>query len=231
MIDESEKEAALSLSLDFDRDGILTHPQRVQKMIEGMFRRDFPQRLSHATFYAWANRQSSPLEDEKARSRLMRLCSGFGASDGKKYLEGPSIAFYGPPGGGKTYAAVCVAKEAAWIGRTSRYTTVSGLAREVRSTFHSRSKDTEEEILKRYIETQLLILDEIGAGSGSDHERAMFQDVLYERYNRKRPSILISNLMQDDLKRALGDRIVDRLREDGGFLLPFLGESRRKVGG
>ena len=44
-------------------------------------------------------------------------------------------------------------------------------------------------------------------------------DARYERV--RRPTILLSNLSKDELVGFLGERVFDRMREDGGKFVPF----------
>jgi DNA replication protein DnaC len=108
-----------------------------------------------------------------------------------------------------------------------RYATVSGLARAVRSSYSKLATKTEEDILDDHVSPSLLVLDEVGVGLGTDHERAMMHDVLACRYDRKKPTILVSNLSLEEVKEALGDRIVDRIREDKGTVLECSWQSWR----
>lgn len=219
------KDQALSLSLYAPTmsDERLCYAQYAKINTEKNFKKNgFPERLFKSHFGDFVCRNE---QDQKLKDRLLTYCEGIN----KGYSMGtPSFAMYGPPGTGKTFAAVCVAKEASWNRFIPAYVTVSSLAREVRSTFRRGSEESEESILKKYSEFGLLVVDEIGAGTGSDHERAMFTDVISERYNAKRPTILISNLDLNDFKEALGERVTDRMSEDGGFILPVLGASRRR---
>lgn len=229
------KDQALAMSLEApeSNDG-WNFAHYFQKNVERAFDKNgFPQRLINVSFQSFNVRSE---QDEKIKSRLVSYCEGmltanrvsFQSSDTTR-IGVPSFAMYGPPGTGKTFAAVCVIKEALWLGHSCMYTTVSSLAREVRSTFRKGSAESEEDILEKYAKAPVLVMDEIGAGTGSDHERAMFTDVISERYNAKRPTILISNLNLKDFKEALGERVTDRMSEDGGFILPVLGESRRRA--
>ncbi|EIG27035.1 hypothetical protein HMPREF1054_2009, partial [Haemophilus paraphrohaemolyticus HK411] len=49
-----------------------------------------------------------------------------------------------------------------------------------------------------------------------------------ERYEAMKPTILISNLSQQELGAYVGERIVDRMREGGGAMIAFDWESYRK---
>ena len=74
---------------------------------------------------------------------------------------------------------------------------------------------------------ELLILDEVGVQFGSETEKLMLFDVLNERYEKRKPCVLLSNLAIDDVKAFLGERVFDRLREDGGEAVAFDWESYR----
>ena len=67
----------------------------------------------------------------------------------------------------------------------------------------------------------LLILDEVGVQFGSDFEKQILFDVLNERYEKLKPSILLSNIPGDQLADYLGERVTDRLRENGGKMIGF----------
>jgi DNA replication protein DnaC len=73
----------------------------------------------------------------------------------------------------------------------------------------------------------LLILDEIGVQFGSETERNLLFDVLNERYEDCKPTLLLSNLPKQDVAKYLGERVMDRLREDGGRVVVFDWESHR----
>lgn len=74
---------------------------------------------------------------------------------------------------------------------------------------------------------RLLILDEVGMNLGTEFEQRLFFDVLNERHEAMKPTILISNLNLKDVQAYLGLRVIDRMREDGGKLFVFDWESHR----
>lgn len=140
------------------------------------------------------------------------------------------LVLYGPPGTGKTHlgAAAIYARymkngcrESSKGAKLARMGTQSGIARRVRNTYGDGASETERDVMRELTECGLLVVDEIGAGSGTDHEKQVLCDILCERYNKKKATIMISNLTIDGLKTALGDRVIDRINEDhgSGFLL------------
>lgn len=137
------------------------------------------------------------------------------------------LVLYGPPGTGKTHLGVSAVYDryirhggrdilSRQTGRWAIFTTQAMISRRVRDTYGDDAKETEKKVMADFSTCSLLVVDEIGAGSGSDHEKQMLCDVLCSRYNAKRPTIMISNLGIDGLKLALGDRVMDRINEDPG---------------
>ena len=52
-------------------------------------------------------------------------------------------------------------------------------------------------------------------------------DVIDGRYRNMLPTIIASNLNMDGIKECVGERCVDRMREDGGKVVAFDFESQR----
>lgn len=159
----------------------------------------------------------------KALDKAKAYASMFGSLE---KIPASCLLLCGKPGTGKSHLAVGVARSII-LSHRIKYATVSGLARAVRSSYSKMAEKTEEQILEAHISPTLLVLDEVGVGLGSDHERAMMHDVIAGRYDRRKPTILISNLSLPDIKIALGDRIVDRIREDNGIVIECSWESWR----
>ena len=140
---------------------------------------------------------------------------------------GTSMLFVGRPGTGKSHLACAIARNVMRRGDTAMYTTVSAFTRAVRETYNG-GKRTETQVLDAYASPALLVLDEIGATAGSDHERQMLFELVNQRYEARRPTLLVSNLNADEVRLFLGERIMDRLRDGGGQLLRLDWESFRK---
>ena len=101
------------------------------------------------------------------------------------------------------------------------FLTVMRAVRRVKDTWGRSSTQSESEAIASLVFPDLLILDEVGVQFGSDAERLILFDVLNERYEKRRPTLLLSNLNIDEVKAYLGERVFDRLREDGGEAIVF----------
>ena len=143
-------------------------------------------------------------------------------------LDGRCMILVGTPGTGKTHLAAAAMREVIEQNNSARYTTVSDFSRAIRATFHRSAEKTDGEVLEEYVDPCLLVLDEVGSSSGSDHEKQALFDLINRRYNAMRPTMILSNLSAPELSEYLGDRIMDRLRQNGGKLLVLNWESYRK---
>jgi DNA replication protein DnaC len=84
-------------------------------------------------------------------------------------------------------------------------------------------------VLDYYGSLDLLIIEEIGTGAGSDDERAKIFQVVNRRYEAMLPTVLVSNLDMDALKKEIGERVIDRMREGSRSLVVFDWQSHRGV--
>lgn len=143
----------------------------------------------------------------------------------KTFSLGRSLVILGRPGTGKTHLACAYANEILKHGHTALFTSVAKIIRKVRSSW---GKGNEDEVLCVYTDVDLLIVDEVGVQAGTENEKQIIFNVLNERYNYVKPTVLISNLRQSEVKAYLGERVWDRLKEGGGNVLILNGESQRR---
>ncbi|MEE9584755.1 MAG: ATP-binding protein [Candidatus Brocadiales bacterium] len=128
--------------------------------------------------------------------------------------------FWGDYGVGKTGLAIGYAREAIKeIEDISDvlFTTVPGLLSQFRSTYNKAEGETEMDVLRRYTNAQLLILDDLGAeqvkGTGWVEDR-LYQ-VIGERHGdaENRWTLFTSNLSLEQLANKIGERICWRILE------------------
>lgn len=141
---------------------------------------------------------------------------------------GRCAIFVGNPGTGKTHLAVGIALHVMKQQRSVLFTTVQRAIRRVKDTWAKGSEESESAAINAIAYPDLLILDEVGVQFGSEFEKQVIFDILNERYEKRKPTILLSNIPAKDLSSYLGERVADRLREDGGKVIAFDWESYRR---
>lgn len=140
---------------------------------------------------------------------------------------GRCLVFCGSIGTGKTHLACAILHAFASKGARVRYLTVNHLIFRLRQSWAPDSRETEMELLEELCSRDLVVLDEVGVQFGTESERVQLFNVINARYNRVRPTIVISNLDLAGITAYLGERTVDRLKENAAGMVVLTGKSRR----
>ena len=140
-----------------------------------------------------------------------------------------SLIVCGSVGTGKTHLASSVINQVVNNKKRCELIKIIDLIRGFKSTWSKDNDSTEEDFLNYYTKIPALIIDEVGVQFGSDTEKMVIFDIIDGRYNNMLPTALISNLALPDVKELIGERAVDRMREDGGVVVAMSWESHRGV--
>jgi DNA replication protein DnaC len=147
----------------------------------------------------------------------------------EQWLARPAngLLLLGSAGAGKTYFAAAVARALIESGRTVIFRSAADYYLDLRATFNTFDPDTSEHaVLTRLGDVEFLVLDDVGAGSLSDHERRSTLHLLDRRINNLRPTIVTTNLTVEEIGRAMDERIASRL--DGFTAIAMTGRDRRR---
>ena len=137
------------------------------------------------------------------------------------------LIMVGNVGAGKTMLATAIADKVIRAKKRCCIVKVIEIIREIKDSWRKDSESTESGIIDFYSSVRLLILDEVGVQYGSDTEKLMLFEIIDNRYQNMLPTVLVSNLDVEGVKQCIGDRVYDRLRDDGGKVIAFTWGSMR----
>lgn len=147
------------------------------------------------------------------------------------------ILMLGGVGTGKTHLAVSICKDLCDKAVCCKLTTVNRIIRDVRSSWGGKrvedefgrgSNVTEEMVIENYVNYGLLVIDEIGSQYGSDSERIIINEIINDRYEMDRPTIIIGNVSISEANKILGTRVIDRIKDNGNVMF-FEWDSHRML--
>jgi DNA replication protein DnaC len=160
------------------------------------------------------------------QERALAYSRQFAAAIVADQRSGVSSIFTGNVGTGKTHLACGIVRAVCEGGIYARFETVLSAIRSIKDTYRRDSEVSETDAIESLAAPSLLVFDEVGVQFDTDHERTLFFEVLNNRYQECRSTLLLSNLTLGELQTFLGDRVIDRFRENGK-VLAFGWESQR----
>lgn len=134
------------------------------------------------------------------------------------------LMFIGSIGVGKTHLAVAAIKELICKkGIPCLFYEYRELLKEIQDSYNNDSQSTELAVLRPIFDTEVLVLDELGAVKPSQWVWDTVSFILNTRYNANRTTIITTNLLDEPAlgvpgrrpgmrEDSLGDRIGERMR-------------------
>jgi DNA replication protein DnaC len=175
-----------------------------------------------------SRRLKTYVAETEGQRRALSFAETYADNFDDALATGRSAVFIGKPGTGKTHLAIGIGLRIMHRdGRSVLFSTVMRTIRRVRNTWVRNAEESETEAIAVFTRPDLLILDEVGIQYGSEAEKLLIFDVINERYESRRPTLLLSNLDLAGVRAYLDERVYDRLREDGGEVVVFDWESHR----
>ncbi|NLJ33150.1 MAG: ATP-binding protein [Firmicutes bacterium] len=141
---------------------------------------------------------------------------------------GRSLIFLGDVGRGKTHLAAAILQEVLRQGYDGIFVVVIELLNEIRDSYE-RSNKRERDLLQVVKETDLLVLDDLAAAERfTEWERGKLYEIINARYEDENPIIITTNRTITWIEERLGEKVVGRLLEMSGDILPLDGEDYRE---
>lgn len=161
------------------------------------------------------------------QQRNLDLCRRYVCNWKSVRDNGYSLLFFGNPGTGKSHLA-CSIVRSLLPGITALYARVPDVISYVRSQWRADADESEHAAKRRFIDLDLLVLDEIGVQAGTANEQSILFQIIDGRLSENRPTIFLTNLMPRALAEVLGDRVMDRINGKS-YAMQFIGGSYRKA--
>jgi len=122
-----------------------------------------------------------------------------------------NLLFYGPTGVGKTFLTHCIAKELLDSAHTVVYLTSLQLFDILeKNRFHKEDFNTIDEQVSYIINSDLLIIDDLGTELSNSFTVSQLYYLIEERHNNRRSTIISTNLSFSDLRERYSERIFSR---------------------
>lgn len=125
------------------------------------------------------------------------------------------LLFMGPAGVGKTHLAVAIIRGLIEKGFAGIFCEFGSLLKEIQDSYNPISKSSELKVLAPVYQTDVLVLDELGATIPTDWVRDTMYQIINKRYNDQKLTIFTTNYSDargSDKEQVLEDRIGTRLR-------------------
>jgi DNA replication protein DnaC len=207
--------------------------KRLQKrLVQLMDGGAVPRIYRQLSFESW---DAQPEPDRAGKQEARACCEQF--ATGKLVVDGAErfgLVLSGTVGRGKTGLASCVLIERARRGESVLWVEFSKFIRKVRDTYREGAETSYEQVVGAAAQVPFLLIDDMGdmdAARGiSDDVRRNVYDVISERYNALRHTLITTNLDANQFRKAYGDRIADRVlylyhwQTLGGVNLRFNGD-------
>ncbi len=150
----------------------------------------------------YSGQKFSPRENaEKLRDAMIGYVKNFSKTDA-------SLFFAGPTATGKTFLAHCIAKELLDKGYTVIYTTSYNMCDRLVDNQFGRLDDS---AVEKYFDCDFLIIDELGQEANNEPSRTQLYNVINERLNRNKKTLITSNYSLKRLEDMYEERLISRL--------------------
>lgn len=160
--------------------------------------------------------------------RALSTCQSYVDLFEENYLAGRSLILSGNVGTGKTHLASGIVQLVIRkYGAVAHIVSAAEIIRIAKGAMVRGAEYTERDVINELAGLDLLVIDEIGAQKGSEYELGLLHEVIDRRYQLVRPTVVVSNLPASTLGQFIGDRALDRLRQNGGQAVGFSWSSMR----
>ncbi len=207
-----------------------------------LVRARIPRRYEHCDFDnfdtdLWDGQEGYPPEASKAWDRSLKQAKVVVEAFARNYPAAAEtgLLLMGSCGVGKTHLAVAALRQLMQRGHDARFYDYRELLKEIQASYNPDHPVTEMGVLEPVFETEVLLIDDLGASKPSPWALETIGHILNKRYNEKRVTLLTTNYLdtaesapapvrmpsgqavaparEDSLTERLGQRVRSRLYE------------------
>ena len=189
------------------------------------------ERYKNATF------ENSKTGINSSFDRAFKRCRKYCELYEETIKNGYGIYLFGDKGVGKTHLTACMAHNLISKCVPVLFTNLFEISKAVKSTFNRESSLTEQNLIERFANIEVLFFDDLGTeifskSSGDTWLQSLLFDIINKRYNSKKATIFSSNHSLNELinERGIAEKTVDRISEmTSGAVMKIEGASLRNV--
>jgi DNA replication protein DnaC len=167
------------------------------------------------------------ISHRRAMEGIFETCVDYAQKFGK---QSTNLFFNGAPGLGKTFLSACIARVVSDSGHSVVYDTASSVFAKFEDAKFMRAEDPDEARMevKRCLECDLLIIDDIGTEMTTAYTVSALYDIINTRLMTRKKTIASSNLTLGELRLRYTDQIMSRLEGEYQVLTFYGKDIRRK---
>lgn len=130
------------------------------------------------------------------------------------YQRANGLILIGTNGTGKNHLASATVKKIVSIyNKTALVTKAIKIVRKIKESWKKNNEETETQVIKYYVKPDLLVIDEVGRQVGSETEAMFLSEIIDDRYENLKQTIITGNVTIQELKKLIGERSVERFKE------------------
>jgi len=165
--------------------------------------------------------------EKEPQHKALAKCRAYAEQFPANFRAGRSFLLTGNVGCGKTHLASAIVRTVVADHGRALIIPAGDIVSIARASMVPGSGYTDRDAVIHLGGLDLLVIDEVGAQKGSEYELGLLHSIIDRRYQAVLPTVVVSNLNAEGLKSYIGDRALDRLRQNGGQQVGFTWESKR----
>ena len=178
------------------------------------------------SFYNDSSNSGTSVSPRRSMEDVYEFCVEYARKFGVKSMN---LLFIGAPGLGKTFLSACIARVVADNGFSVVYDMAGSIFAKFEDVQFQRTDDliSVRDEIKRYMECDLLILDDLGTEMTTAYTVTVLYEVVNTRLITGKKTLVSTNLTSSELHKRYTEQIMSRL--EGEYqVLRFYGEDIRK---